>query len=477
MLVTPQGWSSVMIKKQGEQGLVLVMAMVVVAGLLLIGLSLINQSTNQFVVTNRTVTRNNAMYTAEAGIEQSVQQLNADSSFAGYTSPQTFFDNQEQGFGTYTTTITPASGNTNAKVITSTGKIYRHRDHADLVSSRIVQVTVVGTTAEGYSVMTGPGGLILSGSANITNSSVFVGGKITLTGAARIGTAAKPLQVDVANKACPSGSSPGASYPSVCTTTQPINLDWSTNIYGTVCATGQTSKGPNNNIQTGSGGQGLIIGCTAPDVSSPTYSRSAHISSMTTTGSGSDNTYVCNQWPFDRVWPADLRLNGNVTIDSSCKLTIKGNVYITGNLTIGGAAQIKVDNSVGATRPVIVADGKITVGGSASITANSSGTGAEFISFASNAACGATCTNITGTALKTTSTYETVNVGGAVSVPGVVFNAYWGKATIAGSGNVGSAVGQTVDLSGAGTVTFGTKLSSGVSTWTISSYQIKYPGQ
>lgn len=463
--------------KQKEEGLVLVMVMVMVSTLLLIGLALISQSTSQYLLTGTTVTNNNAMYTAEAGVEQSIQQLNASSDFNGYATPQTFFNTSAQGFGTYTTTITPASGNTNAKVITSVGKIYKYSNHTKLLSSRTVQVTVVGTTAEGYSVMTGPGGLILSGSGNITNSSVFVGGTITLQGAAKIGTASKPLAVDVGNKACPAGANPGASYPSLCTSSQPISMDWSTRIYGTVCATGQTSKGPNNNIQTGSGGQGLLVGCTAPDITTPTYSRTNHINSMTTTGSGSDNTYVCNSWPFDRTWPANLKLTGNVTIDGSCNITIKGNVYITGTLTIGGAAHIKVDASVGTTRPIIVADGKITVGGSAAITANSSGTGAEFISFASNAACGATCTNITGTALKTTTTYETINVGGAVSVPGVVFNAYWGQATIAGSGNIGSAVGQTVNLSGAGTVTFGTKLSTGVSTWTISSYQIKYPNQ
>ena len=61
-------------------------------------------------------------------------------------------------------------------------------------------------------------------------------------------------------------------------------------------------------------------------------------------------------------------------------------------------------------------------------------------------------------------------------VPGAIFQAYWGQVTIAGSGNIGSAVGQTVQLSGSGTVTFGTKIASGVSTWTISSYQIVYPG-
>lgn len=463
-----------MIKKQ-EQGLVLVMVMVMVAALMIIGLALISQSTSQYVLTHTTVANNNALYTAEAGIEQSIQSLNADSSFAGYGAAQTFFDTAPQGYGTYTTAITPASGNSNAKVITSTGKIYKYKNHTALLSTRIVQVTVVGTTAEGYSVLTGPGGLILSGSGNITNSSVFVGGKITLTGAAKIGTVAKPLEVNVGNKACPSTG--GSTYPALCTSTQPISLAQSTNIYGTVCATGQTSKGPNNNIQPGNGGQGLIIGCTAPDVSTPTYSRTNHINAMTTTASGTDNTYVCNSWPFTRTWPANLKLTGNVTIGSSCDVTIKGNAYITGDLRIGGASHVRVDDSVGATRPVILVDGTITVNGSASITANSLGTGLEFISFASNAPCGPACTTITGDDLYKTSTYPTVSVGGAVSVPGVVFNAYWGKATITGNGNIGSAVGQTVDLSGAGTVTFGTKLSSGVSTWTISSYQIRYPGQ
>lgn len=451
--------------------------MIMVSALMLIGLSLISQSTSQYLLTSNTAATTNAMYTAEAGIEQSVQQLNASSNFSGYATDQQFFNTTAQGYGTYTTNITPASGNANAKVITSTGKIYKYSNHSKLISSRIVQVTVVGTTSAGYSVMTGPGGLILGGSAAITNSSVYVGGTITLTGASKIGTIAKPLDVDVANNACPTGASPGATYPTTCTSTQAISLAQSTNIYGSVCATGQTTKGPNNNIQTGTGGQGLILGCTAPVSSPATYDRAAQIAAVTTTGSATDNTYVCNSYPFNRIWPANLKLTGNVVINGSCNVTIKGNVYITGTLTIGGAATVKVDNSVGTIRPNILADGKITVTNSAAITANAAGTGSQFISFASNAACGSSCTSITGTALKTTSSFETINVGGSVSVPGVIFNAYWGKATIGGSGNIGAATGLTVDLSGAGTITFGTTLSSGVSTWTITSYQIKYPGQ
>jgi hypothetical protein len=56
----------------------------------------------------------------------------------------------------------------------------------------------------------------------------------------------------------------------------------------------------------------------------------------------------------------------------------------------------------------------------------------------------------------------------------MIFQSYWGKATLSGSGTVGSIIGQTVDMSGAGTVTFGTTLSSGSSTWTVTSYQQKF---
>ena len=438
-----------------------------------IALSLAGLITTQYSHTKRSTFVANAQLLAETGIEQTLYQLNQDDDFAGYTTAQTFFNSDNQGKGVYTSTVTNLSGG-NAKTITSVGKIYRTNNLTTPVNTKTVKVTVVGTGSDGYSVQTGPGGLILTGSANITNSDVYVNGTITLTGAAKIGTSSKPLKVDVANYACPTTG--GNTYPQVCTTTQPITMDYSTNIYGTVCATNQTSYGPNpsKNILPGSGGQGLVLGCTAPVVSQPSYDRAAQINSVTTTAAGTSNTYTCQSWPFDRTWPAKLKLTGNVSVDGSCNVVIKGDAYISGDLTIGGAAKITVDESVGTTRPTVLVDGKITVGGSGQIIANSAGTGIQFISFKSNASCGSTCTTLTGTQLKATQSLETINVGGAVNLPGMIFQAYWGKVTIGGSGNIGAAAGQTVDMSGAGTVTFGTKLSSGGRTWTITSYQQIY---
>lgn len=468
-----------MFKINDSQGSFLGAALIIMIVLTAIGLSLAGVVTTQYSRTQRSTYAANALYVAEAGVEQTLHQLNQDDSFTGYPTEQVFFNEAGKGRAVYTSVVEDLPGG-NAKTITTTARTYNFNNTETPISTRIVKVTVVGTGSEGYSVHTGPGGLILGGSANITNSDVFVNGTITMSGAARIGTQSQPVKVDVAHRACPAGTNPGPSYPQVCSTGQPISLQWSTYIYGSVCATGQTSYGPNpsQNILPGNGGQGLVLGCTAAPVTTPTYDRAAHISQMTTTANPNDINYNCSQWRnpdgFVRTWPANVRFNGNVDASSSCDLTITGDVYITGNLNIGGAARIRVADSVGTDRPVIVVDGTINAAGSGQMIANSSGTGLHFISFRSNAPCNPNCTEITGTALRNTQNLQTVNVGGAGNLPGMIFQAHWGRITVAGSGNVGAAVGQTVDLSGAGTVTFGTKLSSGAKTWTITSYQQKF---
>jgi Tfp pilus assembly protein PilX len=458
------------------------MVLVLITGLILasIGLSLANRVIIQFTTTSADVYDTNALMVAEAGVEQSMDQLNASSSFTGYATPQVFFNDTKQGYATYTTTVTAGTGQ-NQDIIKSVGNIYTNSSATTPVSTRTVEVTAVGTSSSGYSVYGGPGGLILSGSASIVNSEVYSNGYINLSGAASIGTQTKPLTVNVANDQCPTGSNPGSAYPEVCSNgTQPITMSGSAHIYGTVCATGQTSSTGSGTsaITGGSSGSGLEAGCTAPTATMPTYSRSAQIAAVTTTASGTNSTYDCTQYVngigFNRTWPANLELTGNVNIASSCVLTITGNVYITGNLTIGGAAQIIVSSSVGTTTPVIIVDGTINAAGSGSVTENSKGTSLEFISFESPASCDDTCTSLSGNNLYTSENTQTVNVGGAGNFPGVIFDAYWGEILLGGSGTMGAAIGQTINLSGAGTITFGTQLASGQPTWTIRSYQLLY---
>lgn len=469
-------------KPTDQRGVMLITIIAVGMIVTFVGLSLADLVINQYYRTGENVYRANATLTAEAGIEETLSKLNEDNAFSGFNEAQDFFDEESRGRATFETDVT--DGSNGQKYIEATGKAYR--SNGKLISTRNVRVSLVGTASTAPSVHAGAGGLILGGSASINNSDVHVNGYISLSGAARIGSDSKPVNVSVANARCPLGTNPGATYPQVCTTGQPISIsDWSTvGIIGTTCATGQTqAKFPLSQYNTNppqiragtSSGSGLVAGCTAPVAPMPTYDRAAHISRMTTTGAASNNTYNCSNWVnpigFTRTWPANLRLEGNVNISSSCDLTITGDVYVTGNFTIGGGATVKIADSVGTTVPKIVVDGTVNLGGGGRVIANSSGTSAQVISFKSTASCNPNCTSVTGTNLRTSQDQQNVVVDGGGSYPGVGVWAYWSKVKISGAGLVGSVMGQTIDMEGAGNITFGTSLSSGTTTWTIRSYQ------
>lgn len=470
--------------QHNQRGSILVMVLIIAMVFSVIGMSFSTLAISQRRLTYDNVYRANALLVAEAGIERSVRALNVSDNFEGYdeTDPEAeVFDNTQQGRGVFVTTVEP-SPDSNAKIITSTGKVFRQSDLSNPIGTSKVRVTVVGTQSDGNSVATGPGGLTLSGSASITNSNVYVNGTIQMSGNTHIGTDSNPVNVNVANIACPAGSNPGPTYPSLCTSTQPISIpDWSgSSIIGTVCATGQTqSKFPdsqwNNNdpqIRAGtgpSGGSGLVLGCEAPEVSTPFYDRAAIVNAVSTISTTSTSPYNCNG-SSTVAYPPNMRLtDGTVSWGGSCTYIISGNMHITGNLTIGGSVHLVVADSLGTTRPVIAVDGTINVGGSASMLANSSGAGIDFVSFKN--ATGDPAATPTGTALYNSQQQQNVTVGGNVKLAGMIFDAYWSQVTLNGSGNVGAAAGQRVSINGSGTIVFGTILSSGTQTWGITSYQ------
>lgn len=449
-----------------QRGSFLVAAMIIIMFMTAIGLSLSGLIAEQYSHTKYQLYDANATQVAEAGIEESVHALNADDSFGGYTTPVEFFNNVDQGKGIFTTTVSE-NADGKSKSIISIGEVYRHSTDPNPYITRKIKVTTVGTTSGSYSVYTGPGGLILDNHSSIINSPVFVNGFIELSNSAQIGTDTNPVDVDVANEQCP--ASGGPTYPQVCTDgTQPISLLNSSHIYGNVCATGQTDS---NGISGGNGGTGLKSGCIAPPASPPSYDRQAQIDAVTTTGSANDNTYTCGNGQT-KTWPSNLKLTGSVSLSNNCRLTITGNVYITGNLSLSNSSQILVADSVNNTQPVVIVDGTISINNSSSMAANSSGTGAKFISFKNST--GDPSATVSGSDLKNSQSVTTVSVGNSARVPGMIFDAYWGKLVLGNASTIGAVAGQTIELNNSGNIIFGTKLSSGVKTWSITSYQRLY---
>jgi len=219
----------------------------------------------------------------------------------------------------------------------------------------------------------------------------------------------------------------------------------------------------------------------------PTYDRAAQIAAVSTTIQTNDNNIGCTGWKsgapnngFGRTWPANLKVNNTSSsayeIGSSCAITLSGNVYIagTGGLKLDGGLTINVAEGL-STPPVILVDGPVNYGAGVHVNENSSHISVEFISFCSKSSANATCavpsSSLTGTALYNSSQQTTVTVGGGGQAPGATFWAYWGKLEMDGSGTMGSAIAQSIHMSGGASVTFGTQLAVNQQTWTIRSYQ------
>ncbi|MFZ1360940.1 MAG: hypothetical protein WAS27_02880 [Candidatus Saccharimonadales bacterium] len=122
----------------------------------------------------------------------------------------------------------------------------------------------------------------------------------------------------------------------------------------------------------------------------PTFDKSSVTGSVTQTIPGS--TSGCP----NANWAANTKFTGNVSAGSlflGCTVTITGNIYITGDLTIKSSL-LRVSDSAGNNPPVIIVDGKVTLN-QVEIGKNSKNTGVVIISFdSSSSSCShdAACT-------------------------------------------------------------------------------------
>lgn len=297
-------------------------------------------------------------------------------------------------------------------------------------------------------LMVGPGGLITGGV--IGGGDVYVKGKVSLGMSGMIGgsgavylTGGSPVNLNVANVGCGTG----ASYPSLCNASDPpISFSGAFNgIYGRVCARHQSDA---TKINPFGGQPGLISNCVPPDVDLPAFDKAAFTTSMTS--SALSSTASCTN--ESKSLAANRTYTGDMTWTFYCNMTINGNVYIAGNLNMNNTT-IRVPESAGRTRPVIVVNGKITTAHFTNVRANSYGTTPYFISFfSSNAVCSnsPSCTTLTGDQLKQTldtytGTNSPIRLSGFTGTT-TAFYSYFGEVYIEFFSRVGAVGGQRVNL-------------------------------
>ena len=406
--------------------------------------------------------RSEALLAAEGGVEYAIQELNQTPPGDGVIALTELVNNTEQGRVTYTTSV--SNGSNNEKIITSVGSVYIPQNAPQPVATRRVQATAVGTAVDGGTTVKAGQRLEMSNPSTVTNGIIRTNGKIIMSNFSKIGTAQTPVNVYVGNFAC------SPNYPSACSTSNPITLNNTAHIYGDVRANNQqTSTGMTNNglIATSGVAENPLDGAYLSSV----HDRIAQKNAVSSTISPAAASCTTNNGT--KVWQANTKISaGTVTISKSCKVTVQGDVWIVGDLSMLNSGGLVVNNGI-TDRPDVMIDGQlgISMNNSSTITANSSDTGVRFLTYYSTASCNPDCADVAGSDLDASEEITTVNLKNSSLAPGASFYAVWSKVDLANGGSVGSLVGQVISLSNTGNVTFGEELSSGDKVWTIQNYR------
>lgn len=450
-----------------NQGAILPVMLVVLLFLLSIGLTLVGLALNQLEASERSVAESNGLLTAEAGIEKTIVELNNDDTFGGFTSEQEFFNNADQGMGTYETVV--EDGNIrNEKIIHSTGRVYDSGSSSEPRITRYVETVVVGTTTENYSVRTGPGGLIMSNSATIANGDVHVNGFIDMSNQSRIGSETNPTRVDVAHIYCP--EPPDDTFPEQCGSDdgEPISIQNPAHIYADVYANNQqTEDGMSHNGLVSSSG---VEEKPLPDTERPSQKQTIEDEGQNITASSAS----CTQNNHTETWPANTRITGgDVEISHSCEVILEGDIWISdGGLIMRNSGNITVSEDV-TQQPSIMVDGAngVSLQNSSTIIANGDGYGVDVVTYWSDTDCSPDCDDVTGVELYDSQSQTTIDLDNSGLAAGSNFYARWSKVIVDNGGSVGSVLGQTVELRNSGNISFGEELSSGESVWSVVNYQ------
>ena len=457
-----------------ESGFVLVLTLLEITLFTLV-LAAIGQSTlSNFISSRADLYSYRALDLAEAGADAALASINQDNTYAGTNTacpvgstgenPVTLYNDSTRGKGTYENCIA-AGSITNEKIIYSVGKTYLP-GKTSAYKTRTVKFIIEGSIANPYAVQSGPAGLIMSNSATITNGAVKVGGFLTMSNSAQIGSTTQPLQVQVGNYDCPKPAD--NSYPTLCgpSNPNPITINGpQPHIYGSVSANGQSNTSNMSN-------PGLVASSGVSNVTLPDYDRTGQKTAWQTAGSQTLTSAAASCAGSQTVtWPANVKITGNVTVANNCVVTVSGNVWITGNLTLTQKGTLVLAISA-TTAPTVMVDGSggINLGNQTAVSSNASGTGIQFITFWANDGCSPDCSSLSGADLASSQGVVTINLGNQGLAAGSTFYARWSAVQLSQSGSIGSVLGQEIILSNTGSISFG----GGTGLGGVITYSVRY---
>lgn len=447
--------------KTYKQGYAILPFIVVFPFLILIITYFMDLASASFKLAKKDQFSTHAQLATDAGVDIALKEINQSEAWPG-TATEIELQNGSQVKTTYAVAVNSAVSG--IKTVTATGRSYRSGVTTPEATVKI-EVNLRPIESGNYSVVSGVGGLYLSNSAKIIGGDVFVNGEINLSNSAQIGLSTKPVNVNVAHQTCP--FPPTSSYPRLCTggeNGQPISINNTAHIYGTVKANNQTNG-------AGMSDPGLTAGSGVPAQPLPTHDRDAQKAAVATTITGAAASCSGSQ---TRSWAANTKITGDVSINNNCIVTVAGNVWITGKLEMSNSSQMVVADSLGTTKPDIMVDGLsgAIFKNSAKLKSNVSTTGFRILTYYSKASCSPDCADVTGQDLYDSRNETTINLDNSAEGPQTIFYARWTRVLIANSGQIGALVGQTVELKNSGTITFGSSAGGEINRfWIIDTYR------
>ena len=415
----------------------------------------------------------------DAALAEAQVAIKADANWTGTTTPVDYHTANNTRIA-YSSTVTTPTADT--KQLAITANLYKPATATTPTETKKAKISFKKTSTSGpstlhnYAVVTGPGGLLLSGGSDITNGDVYVNGNLTLSNGSSIDGTVN-TNISVAHQSC--GTVANGQYPRICAlgeAGQSIVLNTGSGISGRVKANNQT-------VTAGLINPGLIASSGVQTADLPTYDRAAHVNSNPTAVTPA--TASCSSGA-SKEWAANIKVTGNVSVSTGCTITVAGNVWITGTLNVTTGSTLRVKAGV-TTPPVIMVDG--APGGffgttpplliSSSTLAPASNIGFRFITYYANG-CATVCTTLTRQQLWDSKDRTTISVTSGSSADRSEFYAVWSKIDLSGGASFHAATGQTVALSTGSDVEF-TGKSTGfvvpgatVDTWEMTAYQKDY---
>lgn len=473
---------------RNQQGFVMIWTIIFFTVFFSIAASYATFGYRYFKIVKRTNQNLSALALAEAGSDAFLTSINSDNTYAGTngssgqanscgngSAPVTLYDTALQGKGTYESCVSPGTI-ANEKIVYSTGNLYYPQTASTPTTTRKVKLIIAGTLAAGYTVYSGPGGLLLNNNVTITSGPVYVGGKLVMTNNSSIGSVASPQTVYVADNGCPYPAT--SSYPQNCGNTQgnpPYSIQLSNGAYirGSVYAP-NTFSAPSQLTNPG------FVSSTVPSVSMPNYDHDNMVSAITNTQAAS--TADCSGGST-KTWGANTKFTGNISTSNNCSITVNGDIWITGNLTLGNNSNLIVGTGL-ATSPRIIIDGSagLNTGNNSAFIPNGGGIGFLTVTFYSrNAAntgangCWPSCSNVTGLELANSTQWITINLSNNFSgANGSVFYARWSELYVGNNATVGALIGQYIVLNNNGNLIFNSSSAVGAYTWDVKYYEQVY---